>query len=401
MFVLILHKEHKHVGILSNSVSISQFRVAGDIPVVDLFQWVSQRLSKNAFIPIDQGIEELSVGWVTPDDHRSGDFSLPSAFWRDHYLFFTLRQDKRAIPGALLRAYQRVAEEEYLAANPGFRRVPKQKKEELRESVRTAILARTLPVPSTCDAVWDTRSKILTIASISTKTLDLFETLFKKTFEGLRLLAVHPFARAVQVVPDHLAEALHSSNRAGSEAALDLIKSNLWLGRDFLLWVTHRTLHESAEYRISRPGPAMEGESFTAYINDRLVLCGGGDEGTQKITVSGPQDRFGEVRMALRTGKGITEGTLHLEKDENQWKLTLKGEMFHFASFKSPKVQIEKDDTVDAQSEREAVFFERMHLLETGLQLFDSLFAAFLEVRLGNEWEAEMTRIDAWLSEEA
>jgi len=389
------------VGILSNTVSISQFRVAGDIPVMVLFEWVSQRLTKNGFIPIDQGFEELSVGWVTPDDHRSSDFSVPSAFWRDHYLFFTLRQDKRTIPGALLRAYQRVAEEEYLAANPGFRRVPKQKKEEMRESVRTALLARTLPVPSTCDAVWDTRSKILTIASISAKTVDLFETLFKKTFEGLRLIAVHPFARAEQVVPVSLSEALQAANRAGSEAALDLIKSNLWLGRDFLLWTTYRTLNESAEYRITRPGPATERESFTAYVNDRLVLCGGGDEGTQKITVSGPQDRFGEVRMALRTGKGITEGTLYLEKDENEWKLTLKGEMFHFASFKSPKVQIEKDDTVDAQSEREAVCFERMHLLEPGLQLVDSLFAAFLEIRLGNEWEDEMTRIDAWLSEEA
>jgi hypothetical protein len=389
------------MGILSNSVSICQFRVVGDIPVMDLFEWISERLTNNGFTPIDQGIEELSVGWVTPDDHRISDFSAPSAFWRDHYLFFTLRQDKRSIPGALQRAYLKVAEEEYLAANPGFRRVPKQKKEEMRESVRTSLLARTLPVPSTCDAVWDTRSKILTIASISTRTVDLFDAQFKKTFEGLRLIAVHPFARAEQVAPEGLWEALQAANRAGSEAVLDLIRSNLWLGRDFLLWSTYRTLNESAEYRISRPGPATEGEAFTAYVNDRLVLCGGSDEGAQKITVSGPQDRFDEVRMALRSGKGITEGTLYLEKDENEWKLTLKGEMFQFASFKSPKVQIEKDDSVDPASEREAVFFERMHLLETGLQLFDSLYVAFLEIRLGSGWEGEMARIEAWLAEEA
>ena len=389
------------MGILSNTVSICQFRVVGDIPVMDLFEWISERLTNNGFTSIDQGIEELSVGWVTPDDHRISDFSAPSAFWRDHYLFFTLRQDKRSIPGALLRAYLKVAEEEYLAANPGFRRVPKQKKEEMRESVRTSLLARTLPVPSTCDAVWDTRNKILTIASISTKTVDLFDAQFKKTFEGLRLVAVHPFARAEQVTPENLSEALQASNRAGSEAVLDLIRSNLWLGRDFLLWSAYRTLNESSEYRISRPGPATEGEAFTAYVNDRLVLCGGSDEGAQKITVSGPQDRFGEVRMALRSGKDITEGTLYLEKDENEWKLTLKGEMFHFASFKSPKVQIEKDDSVDPASEREAVFFERMHLLETGLQLFDSLYVAFLGIRLGTGWEGEMARIEAWLTEEA
>jgi hypothetical protein len=368
---------------------------------MDLFEWISERLTKHGFISIDRGIEEFSVGWVTPDDHRISEFSSPSSFWRDHYLFFTLRQDKRNIPGALLRAYQKVAEEEYLAANPGFRKVPKQKREEMREAVRTALLARTLPVPTTCDAVWDTRSKTLTIASISSKTVDLFDTLFKKTFEGLRLLAVHPFARAEQVVPLHLAEALQASNRAGSEAILDLIRSNQWLGRDFLLWTTYRTLNESSEYRISRPGPATEGEGFTAFVNDRLVLCGGGDDGAQKITASGPQDRFGEVRMALRNGKGITEGTLYLQKDENEWKMTLKGEMFHFASLKSPKVQIERDDTVDPASEREAVFFERMHLLETGLQLFDSLYAAFLEIRLGTAWDQESAGIEAWLAEEA
>ncbi len=388
------------MGILSNTVSMCQFRIEGDIPVMDLFEWVSERLTRNGFTPIDQGIEELSVGWVTPDDHRSSDFSVPAAFWRDNYLFFTLRQDKRTIPGALLRAYLKVAEEEFLYANPGFRRVPKQKKEEMRESVRTSLLARTLPVPSTCDVVWDVRGKTLTIASIGAKTVDLVDTLFRKSFEGLRLIAVHPFARAERVVPGSLAEARATANRAGSEAVLDLIRSNQWLGRDFLLWVTYRTLQESAEYSVTLSGPAGQGEIFTAYVNHRLVLCGGGDEGAQKITVSGPQDRFGEVRMALRTGKGITEGTLYLEKDENEWKLTLKGEMFHFASFKSPKVQIEKDDTVDPASEREAVFFERMHLLETGLQLFDSLFAAFLEIRLGNGWEGEMARIDAWLSEE-
>jgi len=388
------------MGILSNSASICQFRVAGDIPAMDLFEWISERLTKHGFISIDRGIDEFSVGWVTPDDHRISEFSSPSSFWRDNYLFFTLRQDKRTIPGALLRAYQKVAEEEYLAANPGFRRVPKQKREEMREAVRASLLARTLPVPSTCDAVWDTRSKTLTIASISTKTVDLFDTLFRKSFEGLRLLAVHPFARAEQVTPPLFAEALQASNRAGSEAVLDLIRSNQWLGRDFLLWTTYRTLNESSEYRIARPGPAPEGEAFTAYVNDRLVLCGGGDDGAQKITASGPQDRFGEVRMALRSGKGITEGTLYLQKDENEWKMTLKGEMFHFASLKSPKVQIERDDSVDPASEREAVFFERMHLLETGLQLFDSLYATFLEIRLGNDWEGESARIDAWLTEE-
>ena len=36
--------------------------------------------------------------------------------------------------------------------------------------------------------------------------------------------------------------------------------------------------------------------------------------------------------------------------------------------------------------EREAVFFERMSLLETGIQMFDSVLAGFLRERLAAGW---------------
>ena len=94
------------------------------------------------------------------------------------------------------------------------------------------------------------------------------------------------------------------------------------------------------------------------------------------------------------------EAAIHLEKGEHLWKMTLKGEPFHFASYKAPRVQAEKDATVDEASEQEALFYERMYVLETGLQLFDSLFAAFLAVRLGSGWEGEMGAINAWLAAE-
>ena len=190
------------------------------------------------------------------------------------------------------------------------------------------------------------------------------------------------------------------ANQAGTEAILDLIKSNRWLGCDFLLWLMYQTMNASSEYRVNQKGLAAEGEPFVAYLNDRLVLQGGGESGVQKITVAGPQDHFSEVRAALHIGKQITEATIHLEKDEHTWRMTLKGEMFHFGSFKSPAVKLEKDNTVDAMSEREAVFYERMYLLEQGLQLFDSLFAAFLAERLGEDWGGKESRIREWLGSE-
>lgn len=389
------------MGILSNTINIYHFKVEGELPsTMDFFQWANERLASGGFKPIDQGAAELSVGWVQVDDHRDSSFSVPSAFWRDHYLVFTLRRDQRRIPAALLKAYQQVAEHEYLAENPGLNRVPKQKREELKEAVRASLLTKILPVPSTWDAVWDTRTGLVTFTTLTTAVVELFETHFKKTFDGLRLVAVHPYGRAEELVDEPLGEALAAANQASSRAALDLIKSNRWLGWDFLLWLLFRTLNDSSEYRVSRPGHATANEPFAAYLDNRLVLFSENENGIQKITAAGPQDHYSEVRAALTAGKRIMEATIHLEKDELMWKMNLKGEEFHFASFKAPSVRIEKDNTADAASEREAVFYEKMYVMEQGLQLFDSLFAAFLGLRLSDGWSDEQQRIEEWLKAE-
>ncbi len=386
------------MGIISNTVSICQFQVVGEFPAGDLFEFTSNGLSQQAFRSIESTLDELSCGWANLDDHQLSEFSTSASFWRDNYLAFTLRRDQRKIPASLLKAYCRVAEEEYRAEHPGLHRVPKQKREEIKEAVRLRLLARTLPIPATYDMVWDTRNQIVTFASLSQSVTDLFEEEFKKTFPGLRLVLVHPMARAGKLVPEELQQSLEQANLATSPAILDQIRSNQWLGQDFLLWLLHRSMTGTGEYRVNQPGSIGNGESFAAYLDDRLVLISATEEGAQKMTVAGPQGRFGEVHTALQNGKKITEATIHLEQEENSWKLTLKAERFYFASFRCPPVHLEKDNTVDQASEQEAVFYERMHLLETGLQLFDSLFAEFLGNRLGSGWAAIAAEIQIWLA---
>jgi hypothetical protein len=247
------------------------------------------------------------------------------------------------------------------------------------------------------DVIWDTESGLVTLASLSPKVIDLFETEFKKSFPGLRLLMVHPFARAQRIATDELAPELEKANLASTESVLDLIRSNIWIGQDFLLWLLHQTMTGSGEHSVCTPGIFGNGEPFTAFMNDRLLLQASGESGPQKITVAGAQDNFSEVLAALQLGKKITEATMHFEKDEHSWKLTLKGELFHFGSFKCPSVQIEKDNTADKHAEMEAVFFERMHLLQCGTQLFDSLFSVFLRARLGTNWASMAGEIKGWI----
>ena len=386
------------MGILFNTVSLCQFRVVGDQPKEDIYQWVSARLAKNGFRSIDQTIDQASSGWVHLDDSSGNSFNTPRAFWRDHYLAFTLRRDQRRVPSIIFRTYLKKAESEFLAAHPGMRRVPKQKREELSQAVLAALYAKTLPVPSTYDAVWDTRSGLVTFASLSSKSIELFENHFKNSFDGLRLLMLHPFSRAERVLKDKVRPILLKANRATTGDALNLIQDNQWLGWDFLLWLTYQTTNQTSEYSINQAGPGGEGETFVAYLNDRLVLLGGGEGSVQKVSVVGSQEEFSEVRAALKSGKQITEATLYFEKEENQWKMTLRSLMFHFSSFKSPSIQIEKDNTVDEADEKEAAFYERMSLLEEGLQLFDSLYATFLEKRLGKTWADEEKSIRKWLA---
>jgi len=385
------------MGIMANSVSICQFQIAGDLPQGNIFEWIGECLDKYAFSSIENSADELSIGWVRTDDYQNTDFAGLQQFRRDHFVTFSLRRDQRRIPTPLLKAYQKIAEQDFLNANPAFFKVPKQKREDIRDAVRLALFARALPSPAMYDVVWDTRNGLVTLASLSSKVIDLFETEFKKSFPGLRLLMIHPFARALRVTPEPLREELERSNLASTESALDLIRANSWIGQDFLLWLLHQTLTGSGEHSVSTPGVFGNGEPFTAFLNDRLLLQANSEAGLQRITVAGAQDDFREVLAALRMGKGITEATIHFEKDENAWKLTLKGELFHFGSFKCPAVQLEKDNTVDRVAEEEAVFFERMHLLQCGCQLFDSLFAAFLMERLSGQWATKIEAMKVWI----
>ncbi|MBE0598743.1 MAG: recombination-associated protein RdgC, partial [Desulfuromonadales bacterium] len=244
------------MGILANTVSICQFQVVGELAAPITFDWVQERLGQHRFRCIEKSTEELSIGWVHLDDPRASGFEAPHDFWRDHYLAFSLRRDQRRIPGALLRAHLQQAEQEFIAAHPGMQKVPKGKREELREAVRGSLLARLLPTPTVYDAVWDTRRGVLTLATLNPKVSEMFEDLFRASFDGLRLVTIHPFSRAEKVVGEELRPALQQANRANGDAVLEMIRDNQWLGEDFFLWLLHRTLEGSAQGLIAVEGPA-------------------------------------------------------------------------------------------------------------------------------------------------
>lgn len=389
------------MGVYANTVSITQFNVTGELPRTDQFQWFSKKLADRGFQSIENSTEESAEGWTLVDKPDDASFDVPSEFWRDNYVVFSLRRDQRKIPAAVLKSHTAREEGAFLAQNPNLRRAPKHKREEIKEQAQLRLMTRCLPVPSIVDVVWDQKSGVLTLYSLGTKVIERFEDLFRKTFEGLGLVIIHPFARARTLLEGQLLDSLEAANQAGSDAVVALIRENQWLGWEFTLWLLQRGVNGEGEFSVCRTGHLANGEKFSAWIDDRIQFQGGGEEGgIQKVTVSGSQDSYLEAISALKGGKRITSATICMEKDENPWKLTLKGDTFGFASLKCPQVRVEKDSTVDQMSEREAVFYERMFLMDQGLQLFDSLFTTFLTERLTDSWNVRLLAIQTWLNGE-
>lgn len=388
------------MGFLATSVSICYFQVTGSLNPQDKFQDLQEKLATEGFRSIEQSSDELSTGWVQLEDYDCSDFTSPNSCWRDHYLFFSLRQDRRKIPAALLKRHVIQLREKFLAEQPTLNYVPKGEKEQILDQARSSLLARTLPTPSFYDVIWDTDRQLLRFCSLGQNTIDSFQGLFHQTFPGLRLQLFHPLARATQILPEELRESLQQANQAQTENILEQIEANRWMGIDFLQWLFYRTLNSDSRYQITTSGPLLVKQPFTAFLDNRLVMVGGGQEGVQKIVVAGPQDNYLEVKAALRQGKQLEEATIHLQQSEDDaWKLTLKGERFQFGSYRTPMIRPDKDPNDDPQAEAEAAFFTKLTAVEEGEQMFESLLKSFLELRLGGQWQTEQAAILTWLEE--
>jgi hypothetical protein len=389
------------MGLLAPAASICHFEVIGTPPPDQLFQYLSERLRHERFRSIEKSAEEYSCGWVELDDYDATEFDAERRLLREETVCFALREDRRKIPAALLKRETARLSAEFLASHPTFNRVPKSEREAIRDLASGLLFSRTLPVPAVSDIVWKIASGILRFTSLSQKRIDSFQGLFHQTFPELRLRLLTPLTRANTLADPEQKNRLAELNQANSDAALEEIEANSWLGEEFLQWLLYRSLNSDSGYKVVSEGPLLTNQPFTAWLDNRLLLFGSGTEGEQKISVAGPQDRYAEVCSALRSGKRISEATLHLSLGEEQnWKLTLKGERFSFGGFRTPMVKPESDPESDPALEAEAVFYAKIAVIEEGEQLFSSLLQVFLEHRLKDSWSAEAAKIEGWFKDQ-
>lgn len=164
---------------------------------------------------------------------------------------------------------------------------------------------------------------------------------------------------------------------------------SLALGQEFLTWLWFASETSNGLFRTA------QGEVFSLLVEQKVSVQGGEGEAKETAVCSGPMAELREARMGLRTGKKVNKAKLRIEKDEVSWQVLLDAATFTLQGLKTPKVDMRLEEGEDP----DARILEKIYLLEKCMEYVDEIFARFVALRFGPDWEAETRRVRAWMQE--
>jgi len=169
------------LGALRGSLTFSRFYVSGDIPD-DVPGTTLKRIRANAFQPLSPD-EEASEGsgWANIEDPFDTDLDHEKVFYNE-YVCLGLRLDRWVVPGPLLKAHLRDAEQALLAKK-GLERLGRKAKADLKTMVVRKLRRQLVPSLKSYDVVWNLRTNVLHLYSQSERIATLLDDLFKRTFK--------------------------------------------------------------------------------------------------------------------------------------------------------------------------------------------------------------------------
>lgn len=159
------------------------------------------------------------------------------------------------------------------------------------------------------------------------------------------------------------------------------------LGEEFLTWLWYQS--DTAPDSFT----TQNGSPFHVYMEQRIVVQGGQGNEKETATVTGSLSPLREARFGLGTGKKVTRALIRLEKDDFAFQFTLRAEDFSIGSLKTPKL-----DREDRDDEPDALFLEKIYLIENCLEMLDNLYNSFLLLRFSNLWQKEVAGMAQWLA---
>jgi hypothetical protein len=363
------------MGLLKGAVTFSRYRIVGALP--DHFpDFFNEQIRRYAFQTVWRTTDEMAAGWTSLENCLDTDFPYAS-YALGQYMLFSLRIDRLRILEA----------ERKQLTETGQKKLYREQREAIRESVRLELLGKTLPVPAFHEICWSVPDHVLTFCCLSDKVAGELQELFRESFS----LSLAPYAPwdtgGADANPQGAAAG--SSSRDVALPPLPPGIDPLTVGREFLTWLWFKSEERNGMIRITGGD-----ESEVVFVR-RLVLEAGEGEYAETIVCQGLHADLKEGKEALRQGKKITAARLRMGHDKAEWEFTFKADRFHFQSMKLPSVAENEGEEAD----REGQILERIYLIEKAAGMMDQLFRSFLDLRLSDGWGNEQARMQKWITQ--
>lgn len=180
------------MSILSSSVSITRYRVQGQIesPVMET---IADGLNNYIIKEIDDQSTDRTAGWTSFAKPFQPDFS-GSSFVYGPYFIFSLRIDKKNIPSKVIKK-QSTMEVERRLIKSGRQFLSRSEKKQIKDLVINALSLRIPSTPNVYDIIWNVEASQLWFFSNLKAANEELETIFSQSFK-LSLIRIFPYTAA-------------------------------------------------------------------------------------------------------------------------------------------------------------------------------------------------------------
>lgn len=192
------------MGFLKGTASFVRYSVEGELPE-NALDYIADRVVSFSFEDIDDSYDEYSIGWVSVLNMFDSQFEYASYLAGD-YITLTLRIDERKVSPAIVKKFVQ-KEEQRLLREKELPKLSRVMKVEIKERVRTELLRKALPVPSTYELAWSLSDSSLFFFSTNKKAQALLEDYFNECF-GLLIRQQIPYTTAERLLNDEQQERL-------------------------------------------------------------------------------------------------------------------------------------------------------------------------------------------------
>ena len=297
----------------------------------------------------------VRTGWCSLDNYLNPDPSDQCMV--GEYAVFGFRIDTRNAPAGLVRAKLDRAVRAWKLEH-GAKAIPKDVKQELRESVTDEVLSNTSPRTTVIDVAWDTVNDWVVLGNLSESVAEAFVRQFSASFPGLSLELWQPFGTDEDLVSD-------LEDRAAN----------------FYLWLWF-SIDEALD---------LYGVDSIA-VDGKVVLSGS----TGETSVSSEDiNRVVEVRPALRSGKRPISMKLRYESNGVEYVFTLNGSRMFIPALKLPDSSVDKNSRLD----REAAILDRLGAYDSLQNTLKAWIDSFLALHTNaEEWSTVSKELNEWMA---